>query len=133
MKTIYAKDIKAMVKKFNLNEDEEWYLRELANAINKEKGEYCEYIQFDIFYGSTIYEKEKAIEALLVYFGAKVQKENGLMFKFRETTWEISRILKCDSITIGQWLKGVSMVKDRFGKFVECSDTFGLNYLEIDL
>jgi len=30
-----------------------------------------------------------------------------------------------------QWLKGIAINKDRFGKFVECSDTFGLNYLEI--
>ena len=131
MKAIYAKDIKAMVKKFNLTEDESEYLNDIAEAINKERTEICDDIQRVLLYGSMIDEKRSAIRALLVYFGAKAQKENDLRMKFDRTTWEIAKVLKCGSYQVMQWLKGIAIHKDRFGKFVECSDTFGLNYLEI--
>lgn len=131
MKAIYAKDIKAMVKKFNLTEDESDYLNDIAEAINKERTEICDDIQRVLLYGSMIDEKRSAIRALLVYFGAKAQKENDLRMKFDRTTWAIAKVLKCGSYQVMQWLKGIAIHKDRFGKFVECSDTFGLNYLEI--
>lgn len=131
MKAIYAKDIKAMVKKFNLTEDESEYLNDIAEAINKERTEICDDIQRVLLYGSMIDEKRSAIRALLVYFGAKAQKENDLCMKLDRTTWEIAKVLKCGSYQVMQWLKGIAIHKDRFGKFVECSDTFGLNYLEI--
>lgn len=131
MKAIYAKDTKAMVKKFNLTEDESEYLNDIAEAINKERTEICDDIQRVLLYGSMIDEKRSAIRALLVYFGAKAQKENELYMKLDRTCWEIARVLKCGSYQVMQWLKGIAIHKDRFGKFVECSDTFGLNYLEI--
>ena len=61
----------------------------------------------------------------------KAQKENELYRKLDRTCWEIAKVLKCGSYQVMQWLKGIAIHKDRFGKFVECSDTFGLNYLEI--
>lgn len=131
MKAIYAKDIKAMVKKFNLTDDESEYLNDIAEAINKERTEICEDIQSVLLYGSMIDEKRSVIRALLVYFGAKAQKENDLSMKLDKTTWAIAKVLKCGSYQVMQWLKGIAIHKDRFGKFVECSDTFGLNYLEI--
>lgn len=131
MKAIYAKDIKAMVKKFNLTDDESEYLNDIAEAINKERTEICEDIQSVLLYGSMIDEKRSAIRALLVYFGAKAQKENDLRMKLDKTTWAIAKVLKCGSYQVMQWIKGIACTKDRFGKFVECSDTFGLNYLEI--
>lgn len=131
MKAIYAKDIKAMVKKFNLTEDESEYLNDIAEAINKERTEICEEIQMTLLYGSWAQARNNAIRALLVYFGAKTQKENDLRMKLDRTTWEIAKVLKCGSYQVMQWLKGIAIHKDRFGKFVECSDTFGLNYLEI--
>lgn len=131
MKAIYAKDIKAMVKKFNLTDDESEYLNDIAEAINKERTEICEDIQSVLLYGSMIDEKRSAIRALLVYFGAKAQKENELYRKLDRTCWEIAKVLKCGSYQVMQWIKGIACTKDRFGKFVECSDTFGLNYLEI--
>lgn len=131
MKAIYAKDIKAMVKKFNLTEDESEYLNDIAEAINKERTEICEEIQMTLLYGSWAQARDNAIRALLVYFGAKVQKENDLRMALDKTTWEIAKVLKCGSYQVMQWLKGIAIHKDRFGKFVECSDTFGLNYLEI--
>lgn len=131
MKAIYAKDIKAMVKKFNLTEDESEYLNDIAEAINKERTEICDDIQRVLLYGSMIDEKRSAIRALLVYFGAKAQKENDLRMALDKTTWAIAKVLKCGSYQVMLWLKGIAIHKDRFGKFVECSDTFGLNYLEI--
>lgn len=131
MKAIYAKDIKAMVKKFNLTEDESEYLNDIAEAINKERTEICEEIQMTLLYGSWAQARDNAIRALLVYFGAKTQKENDLRMALDKTTWEIAKVLKCGSYQVMQWLKGIAIHKDRFGKFVECSDTFGLNYLEI--
>lgn len=131
MKAIYAKDIKAMVKKFNLTEDESEYLSDIAEAINKERTEICEEIQMTLLYGSWAQARDNAIRALLVYFGAKAQKENDLRMALDKTTWEIAKVLKCGSYQVMQWLKGIAIHKDRFGKFVECSDTFGLNYLEI--
>lgn len=131
MKAIYAKDIKAMVKKFNLTEDESEYLNDIAEAINKERTEICEEIQMTLLYGSWAQARDNAIRALLVYFGAKAQKENDLRMALDKTTWEIAKVLKCGSYQVMQWLKGIAIHKDRFGKFVECSDTFGLNYLEL--
>lgn len=131
MKAIYAKDIKAMVKKFNLTEDESEYLNDIAEAINKERTEICEEIQMTLLYGPWAQARNNAIRALLVYFGAKAQKENDLRMALDKTTWEIAKVLKCGSYQVMQWLKGIAIHKDRFGKFVECSDTFGLNYLEI--
>ncbi len=131
MKAIYAKDIKAMVKKFNLTEDESEYLNDIAEAINKGRTEICEEIQMTLLYGSWAQARNNAIRALLVYFGAKAQKENDLRMALDKTTWEIAKVLKCGSYQVMQWLKGIAIHKDRFGKFVECSDTFGLNYLEI--
>lgn len=131
MKAIYAKDIKAMVKKFNLTEDESEYLNDIAEAINKERTEICQEIQMTLLYGSWAKAKRNAIRALLVYFGAKAQKENDLRMALDKTTWEIAKVLKCGSYQVMQWIKGIAINKDRFGKFVECSDTYGLNYLEI--
>ena len=131
MKAIYAKDIKAMVKKFNLTEDETYWLKDIAESINKERTETCYDIQSVLLYGTRINEIRAAVNSLLVYFGSKVQKENDTRMKLDVTTWKIGEVLKCGSYQVMQWMKGLAFNKDRFGKFVECSDTFGLNYLEI--
>lgn len=131
MNAIYTKDIKAMIKKFNLTEDESEYLTDIAEAINKERTDICEEIQMILCYGSWAKAQRNAIRAMLVYFGAKAQKEKDLRNALDKTTWEIAKVLKCGSYQVMQWLKGIASNNDRFGKFVECSDTFGLNYLEI--
>ena len=66
MKAIYAKDIKAMVKKFNLTEAESEYLTAIAEAINKERTDICEEIQMTLLYGSWAKARNNAIRALLV-------------------------------------------------------------------
>lgn len=88
MKTIYKKDIKAMVKKFGLDEFEAREVEIMAESINEEN-------------------------------------------KLQETTWKLAKLLKCSSYHLQQWFKGFACNKNRFGQFVECSDTYGLNYLEI--
>lgn len=132
MKAVYINDIKKMTKKFELTEDEVEYVTDLATAINKEKSDLCEDIQITLLYGSYSKSKRNAVRALLVYFGAKAQNENELYRKLDKTCWEIAKRLKCGSYQVMQWFKGIACTKDRFGKYVECSDTFGLNYLEIE-
>ena len=102
MKAIYAKDIKAMVKQFDLNEAESDYLNDIAEAINKERTDLCEDIQMTLLYGSYSKSKRNAIRALLVYFGAKAQKENELYRKLDRTCWEIAKVLKCGSYQVVQ-------------------------------
>lgn len=132
MKAVYINDIKKMTKKFELTENEVEYLTDLATAINKEKSDLCENIQITLLYGPYSKSERNAVSALLVYFGAKAQKENELYRKLDKTCWEIAKRLKCGSYQVMQWFKGIACTKDRFGKYVECSDTFGLNYLEIE-
>ena len=108
MKAIYAKDIKAMVKKFNLTDDESEYLNDIAEAINKERTEICEDIQSVLLYGSMIDEKRSVIRALLVYFGAKAQKENDLSMKLDKTTWAIAKVLKCELYNVNTSKLGVA-------------------------
>ena len=132
MKAVYINDIKKMTKKFELTENEVEYVTDLATAINKEKSDLCEDIQITLLYGSYSKSKRNAVRALLVYFGAKAQKENELYRKLDRTCWEIAKRLKCGSYQVMKWIKGIACTKDRFGKYVECSDTFGLNNLEIE-
>lgn len=126
-KAIYKKDIKAMVKKFGLDEFEAREVEIMAESINEEKGGICDAIQSPLLYGTYCKTEMSAVCALIVYFGKKVNDDN----KLQETTWKLSKLLKCSSYHLQQWFKGLARNKNRFGKFVECSDTYGLNYLEI--
>ena len=99
MKSVYAKDIKAITKIFNLSEDEIWFLKNLSDSINSEKSEICMDIQEVLLYGTSIDEKANAVKALLVYFGAKAQKENDLRNKFDQTTWKLE---KCSNVALGK-------------------------------
>lgn len=126
-KTIYKKDIKAMVKKFGLDEFEAREVEVMAEFINEEKGKICKAIQSPLLYGTSCKTEMSAVSALIVYFGKKVNDDN----KLQETTWKLSKLLKCSSYNLQQWFKGFACNKNRFGQFVECSDTYGLNYLEI--
>lgn len=116
-----------MVKKFGLDEFEAREVEVMAEFINEEKGEICKAIQSPLLYGTVCETEMSAVSALLVYFGKKVNEDN----KLQETTWKLSKLLKCSSYHLQQWFKGFACNKNRFGQFVECSDTYGLNYLEI--
>lgn len=131
-KAVKASDIKAMAKRFQLDEMEMVHLAFISDQINEETGPICFDIQNVLLYGSAIREERSAVSALLVYFGSKLQKQNDLRRALDMTCLEIGKALKCGYYQAAQWYKGISIVKDRFGKFVECSDTYGLNYLEIE-
>lgn len=125
-KAIKAADIKAMVKLFQLDE------MEIAHQINEATEHICFDIQNILLYGTSIREERAAVCALLIYFGGKLQKENDLRRALDITCCELENVLKCGSWQAMQWLKSISMTEDRFGRHVECSDIFGLNYLEIE-
>lgn len=129
MKAIKAADIKAMVKKFNLSEEEEFALKLIAGEINVETDPNYNNFQMLLLNADRATIAGTACKALLVYFGGKAQK--GGCTRFRETTWAVAETLKCGAYQVGQWLKGISYNKDRFGKHVECYTQFGQNYLEI--
>lgn len=134
MKTVKAKDIKAMTKAFKLSELEADYLQDFADSINTEKGPYCSDLQFYLTYGSgDNAERRAAINALLVYYGAKAQADNDLRMALNKTSRAVANFLKCSSYYLTLWYKGLGVERDRFGKHIECSDTFGLNYLEVSL
>lgn len=131
-KTIKSADIKAMARRFQLDEMEIVHLTFISEQINEEPSTICPAIQHVLLYGSAIRDERSAVSALLVYFGGKLQKENDMRCALDRTCWEIGKNLKCGFYQLEQWYKGISIVKDRFGKFVECSDIYGLNYLEIE-
>ena len=131
MKAVKAADIKAMVKKFNLNEEEEFALKLIAEEINIETDPNYNNFQMLLLNADCATIAGIACKALLVYFSGKAQKGGDIRFRFRETTWAVAETLKCGAYQVGQWLKGISYNKDRFGKHVECCTQFGQNYLEI--
>ena len=131
MKAIKAADIRAMVKKFNLNEEEEFALKLIAEEINIETDPNYNNFQLLLLNTDCATIAGTAVKALLVYFSGKAQKGGDIRFRFRETTWAVAETLKCGAYQVGQWLKGISYNKDRFGKHVECCTQFGQNYLEI--
>lgn len=131
-KAVKASDIKAMAKRFQLDEMEMVHLAFISEQINEETGPICFDIQNVLLYGSAIREERSAVSALLVYFGSKLQKQNDMRRALDMTCLEIGKVLKCGCYQAERWYKSISIVKDRFGKFVECSDTYGLNYLEIE-
>lgn len=128
-KIVKASDIRKMVKMFHLNEDEQYELEDMAGDINSEKSEIAPYVQSTFLYGTTNKEREAAANALIIYFGKKAQEEIG--WKLDETTWEIGRLLKIGSWQVRQWFFAMHF-RPRFASFIQISDTFGLNYLEIE-
>lgn len=127
MKTINKRDIKSMVKKFGLSEEETREVEILSEYINEEEDDSCVAINSPLRSGASYESERVALCALIVYFGKRVNRSNIL----QETAWKLSRILKCNSYTLGLWIKKISKDDDRFGKFVEYADLSGLKYLKI--
>lgn len=74
MKAIYAKDIKAMVKQFDLNEAESDYLNDIAEAINKERTDLCEDIQMTLLTALTQSQRETQSERCLFTLAQRHRK-----------------------------------------------------------
>lgn len=74
-KTIKAADIKAIAKKFNLNEDEQWDLNELARFINAEKSCVCadmdEAMRKTRANSGVFASRDTAAAAIILYFTEK--------------------------------------------------------------
>ena len=102
MKTIYATDIKAMVRKFSLTEDEGWYVNNIAHLVNQENTDTCPSIQETLEHGSWAESRDNAIKAMICYFGAKAQKENDLHNAFDRTSRAVAGKLKCSAYDIRQ-------------------------------
>lgn len=131
MKAVKAADIKAMAAKFDLSEDEKLALKGIAEEINRTKDSLYNNFQMLLLNADCTTVTGQAVKALLVHFGGKAQRGGDVRCKFRETTWAVAETLKCGAYQVGQWLKGISYCKDRFGKHVECFTQYGQNYLEI--
>ena len=133
MKTIYATDIKAMVRKFGLTEAEEWYVNNIAYFVNHERTDICQSIQETLEHGSWAIARDNDVKAMICYFGAKVQKENDLHNAFDRTSRAVAGKLKCSAYDIRRWIMGMAYNgRSRFGRFIECRDVCGRNYLKID-
>ena len=133
MKTIYAKDLKNITKKFNLSEDEQYHLSDLAAQINAERSEICTDLQEVLLYGSRSNDRCNAVSALLLYFGAKLQNDNALRCARDRTCWVLASLLHCGSYQVMLWFRGLARLQDRFGSRLKYFDTFGPNYLEFSL
>lgn len=120
-----------MVKMFNLSEDEQWWLNDIADGINAERGEskYGTHLSFLMSpHCDTLNaDRYNALCSILVYFGLKVQETVGTFFQ--ETIDELSDILNADP----QWLKrifrGMSFSNKRWDSKVYLADRCGLNVL----
>lgn len=132
-KIVYAKDLKDMRRIFCMDDDTFDYLADIASEINHEKTEICRSLQYSLLYGTSISAKRCAINVLIVYFSAICQAHDwALRYRLRETTWAVAKLLKCGSYQLRQWLQGLAL-SPHYSKYVDMSDCFGLNYLEVNL
>lgn len=131
-KTVKAYDIKRMVKMFNLSEDEEYVLNNIADDINEErrKSKYDTYLTFLMSPDCQTLNTERyvAVASLLLYFGMKTQEEVG--HHFLETCTMLGLVLNADPQWIARIFRGMSYNK-RFSKNVYVATNFGLNVLEL--
>ncbi len=132
-KTVKVSDIRKISKMFNLSEDEQYWLNDVSNDINEERGKskYCTQLSFILSPYCHIENKDRyhAICSLIIYFGLKVQEEIGTLFN--ETIQELSNILNADPQWITRYIKGMSYSNPRWDKRVYVADQCGLNVLEL--
>lgn len=132
-KTVKVSDIRKMVKMFNLTEDEEYWLNDIADDINEERSkfQYETHLTFLMSPNCSTLTPERyaAIASLLIYFGQKVQEEVG--HRFQETCIKLGYLLNASSQWIARIFRGMSYNNPRWDKKVYVAETFGLNILEI--
>lgn len=133
-KTIKKADINKMIKAYNLNEDEQFYLNDLAMEIDeakKKESKYDSYLSFIMspycFHDTA--ERSTAICAILHYFGLKVQEEIGTFFN--ETVEALGNLLSCNPEWIKRFFRGMSFNNPRWQGKVYVADRCGLNVLEL--
>lgn len=132
-KIVKANDIRRMIKMFNLTEDEKFQLTDLSDDINSQKNDsmYTTRLSFIMSPYCHIENKDRdvAVSSLLVYFGLKVQKEIGPVFK--ETCEELGTMLNANPQWFERWFRGMSFNNQRWSKRVYLADRCGLNTLEL--
>lgn len=133
-KLVKAQDIKAIIKKYNLSEDEAYELDNICFDINAEK-DMAMYSTSLSFYLSPYYtfkehqERYDAIAALLHYFGTKIQKEVGPFFN--ETCQTLAMALNTAPRLIERMFRGMFYCNRRWSDKMYLADRFGLNTLEL--
>lgn len=133
-KLVKDQDIKAIIKKYNLSEDEAYELNSICFDINTEI-DMALYSTSLSFYLSPYYtfkehqEKYDAIAALLHYFGTKIQKKVGPFFK--ETSQTLAMALNTAPRLIERMLRGMSYNNRRWSHKMYLADRCGLNTLEL--
>ena len=100
MKSIYAKDIKAML----LTDDEYFSIEEEICAINK--AGHSESLNFVLQNGTDWQIKKDGITKMLKYFAAKTIKSN-LTNDFSDVCRSVAKLLGCSRYNVSLWLKGM--------------------------
>lgn len=121
MKTICKKDIQAMQKMFGLTESELRYVELFSDSVNAAKRDSGRQSYFEhalLTLSALIDEADAAVKAILIYTGAKIQKENeGLAGWYKDTSRAMARKLKCNVCSLEDWLVELSCPADPFEKF----------------
>lgn len=117
MKSIYAKDIKAML----LTEEEFFSIEQDISEIN-EIG-FSESLNFTLQNSTDWQIKKDGVTKMIKYFAVKTIKSN-LTNDFSDVCRSVANLLGCSRYNISCWLKGM---RNTF--FI--ADQFGQNYIEI--
>ncbi len=132
-KLVKSQDIKTIIKRYNLSEDEAYELDNICFDINAEK-DMALYSTSLSFYLSPYYtfketqERYDAIAALLHYFGTKIQKEVGPFFN--ETCQLLAVALNTAPRWIERMFRGMFYTR-RWSDKMYLADRCGLNTLEL--
>ena len=116
MKSIYIKDLKAM-----LQEEEFFSIEQEISEIN-EIG-FSENLNFILQSGTDWQIKKDGIKKMLKYFACKIIKNNRTN-NFSEVCQNIEKLLGTSNYNVARWLKGM---RDSF----IIADQFDQNYIEI--
>ncbi len=133
-KVVKPQDIKAIIRKYYLSEDEAYELDNICFDINAEK-DMAMYSTSLSFYLSPYYtfnenkDRYNAIAALLHYFGTKIQKEVGPFFK--ETCQTLAMTLNTAPRLIERMFRGMFLDNIRWSHQMYLADRCGLNTLEL--
>ena len=117
MKSIYAKDIKAML----LTEEEFFSIKQEISEIN-EIG-FSESFNFTLQNSTDWQIKKDSITKMIKYFACKTINGN-LTNSFNEVCLSVANLLGCSRHNVSWWLKGMR------NTFI-IADQFGQNYIEI--
>lgn len=132
-KLVKVRDIRNIVKMFNLSEDEEYWLKDITDNINEERNmsRYTTHLTFLMSPACQTLTPERyaAIASMLIYFGIKAQKQVGHLFS--ETCGTLGIELNADPQWIARIFRGMSYNNPRWNKRVYVADRCGLNVLEL--